>query len=448
MHFQADVLQDNDYATVLLDQQHPVVQTVKHAELDCLRGLAETTTKHYIQGMTYYAKTPTLASMYPDYDAHKEAKKSNSGLEKTPLQAAQLTFTGFGAKFVNLSPTPVLLYWDGRNHDNRRLLGEIPPMDSLGTATTPGQSFSVTPVYDSEHALARWVVTADESVVYYEPEQQKEMTEELKAVYQLQKLNEEFAKHYLIASGRTWLAHFPRAFPLHHMWQANHFGQEHSLTIGQGDEQRSLTMTVQSVTPKVFTIPNFLSSEECDALIQLALHEGLHGSTVYAGSLAEHSRDTSTRSSSNTWLARDTATLTDDIYQRAAQVLRMDAALFQKLSINDDVQAHVHSIAESLQVVRYKKGEEYTPHHDFVYPSPRHRYQPTRFATLLLYLNDDFEGGHTVFPRAVNRFRHDGVRVQPEKGTAVLFYSVLEDGNVDDLSQHSGAPVEEGEKVC
>ena len=124
----------------------------------------------------------------------------------------------------------------------------------------------------------------------------------------------------------------------------------------------------------------------------------------------------------------------------------MDESLFQK-PVDDDVEAHHHSIAESLQVVRYRAGEEYTAHHDFVYPSQQLWYQPTRFATLLLYLNDDFEGGHTVFPRAVTRDLHDGVRAQPKKGTAVLFYSLLPDGNVDDRSQHASEPVLSGEKV-
>ena len=76
----------------------------------------------------------------------------------------------------------------------------------------------------------------------------------------------------------------------------------------------------------------------------------------------------------------------------------------------------------------------------------RHRYQPTRYATLLLYLNDNFGGGQTNFPRAINPTHHDGLTVTPQKGKAVLFYNMLPDGNVDDLSQHQALPVTEGEK--
>jgi prolyl 4-hydroxylase len=203
------------------------------------------------------------------------------------------------------------------------------------------------------------------------------------------------------------------------------------------------------VTPRVFSIENFLSAEECDQLVSLAVQQGLHASTVYSGSLDRQQRDLHTRSSVNTWLARSTAELTDRVYRRAATVLGVDEALLRAPVDGDDdrVHAHASSLAESLQVVRYKRGQEYTAHHDFVYPSPRHRLQPTRFATLLMYLNDDYTGGQTVFPRAANMHYHDGVAIAPKKGTAVLFYNVLPDGNVDDLSQHSSRPVDQGEKV-
>ena len=39
-----------------------------------------------------------------------------------------------------------------------------------------------------------------------------------------------------------------------------------------------------------------------------------------------------------------------------------------------------------------------------------------------------------------------GFRVKPKKGTAILFYSMLSDGNLDEKSLHSGCPVKEGEK--
>ena len=72
--------------------------------------------------------------------------------------------------------------------------------------------------------------------------------------------------------------------------------------------------------------------------------------------------------------------------------------------------------------------------------------QPQRFATLLLYLNEPEAGGETTFPRWINAETHEALKAKPQRGKAVLFYSFLPDGNMDDLSQHSAAPVIDGEK--
>lgn len=285
--------------------------------------------------------------------------------------------------------------------------------------------------------MARWVATADDPVYYFQPEGVQHNHGKMS----IQLLNREYARHYLIATGRQWLAQFPRPLPVHEMWHATHFGQKQHLQI----RKKTYKLEVVSVTPRVFSIEGFLSDEECDSLIALANAEGLKPSSLQAGRSMEETTDRSTRSSSNAWLARGAANVTDQIYQRAAHLLKMDEDLLQK-PVGDDYHPHEHSLAESLQVVRYKEQEEYQAHHDFVFPPAFNRHQPTRFATLLMYLNDDFEGGQTVFPRAVNAQYHDGITVQPKKGKAVLFYNMLPDGNMDDLSQHASKPIESGTK--
>jgi prolyl 4-hydroxylase len=445
LHYLADQLEDDDYSRVLSDEVSTAgafhMTPESRSTLGCIDRLVEETTQSYIKGFSYYYKTPSFESMY-------EGNSNRGGVLSAASRPhpAHLTFTGFAAKFFNLSPKPVLLFWDGRSEEQRKLVGEIAPFESLGTATTPGQSFSVSPVYDSSHALDRWVVTADDCLLYYEPEDMiSGLSSEQRKLYNMHKLNQEFAKHYLIHSGRAWLSNFPRAFPVHSMIPANFFGEVH--TIQDEASSRTFELKVESVTPRVFSIDNFLSHEECAQLVKLALQQGLHASTVYSGSLDKQQRDLHTRSSMNTWLARSTAELTDRIYRRAAAVLGLDESLLQPPVDDERLHAHVSSLAESLQIVRYKRGQEYTAHHDFVYPSQKHRLQPTRFATLLLYLNDDYMGGQTVFPRAVNAHYHDGISIDPKKGKGVLFYNVLPDGNVDDLSQHSSKPVKRGEKV-
>jgi prolyl 4-hydroxylase len=447
LHYVADLLEDDDYRRVVENDVDDFLRDrsseVTDPALDCIDRLFNDSPQSFIKGYGLFFKDPEFETLYRD-----QPGRGVLGSTSRP-HPAHLTFTGFAAKFFNLSPKPVLLFWDGRTAEQRRLVGEIAPFESLGTATTPGQSFSASPVYDSSHALDRWVVTADDCLVYYEPDDvAPTLGLRQRNLYNMQKLNREFAKHYLIHAKRAWLANFPRPFPVHSMWPASHFGEVHTV---RDDLAKTYQLTVESVTPRVFSIEDFLSPDECDQLIQLALQQGLQASTVYSGSFAKQQRDLHTRSSMNTWLARSTANLTDRVYRRAAAVLAMDEALLQAPVRDEENEQHLHphstSLAESLQVVRYKKKQEYTAHHDFVYPSQTHRMQPTRFATLLLYLNDDFTGGQTVFPRAVNAHFHDGISIEPKKGRAVLFYNVLPDGNVDDLSIHSSKPVEKGEKV-
>lgn len=81
-------------------------------------------------------------------------------------------------------------------------------------------------------------------------------------------------------------------------------------------------------------------------------------------------------------------------------------------------------VTERLQLVHYNVGQQYTPHHDFQVPDLRHG-QASRFATLLLYLNEGMTGGETSFPRWLNGQTSDVLEVSPEIGKAVLFYKYV-----------------------
>ena len=57
-----------------------------------------------------------------------------------------------------------------------------------------------------------------------------------------------------------------------------------------------------------------------------------------------------------------------------------------------------------------------------------------------MYLNDEYRGGPTWFPRVRQRFK-------PEKGKALLFSNLTPDGKARDrLAIHAGAPVTQREK--
>ena len=97
---------------------------------------------------------------------------------------------------------------------------------------------------------------------------------------------------------------------------------------------------------------------------------------------------------------------------------------------------------EPPQILHYAVGEELKPHFDFIQRSPAtaaSNYQGDRVATFLLYLNDDYDGGETDFPRAP--FRHKGA-----KGDAIVFANVDPSGRPDPMTLHAGLAPTRGEK--
>jgi prolyl 4-hydroxylase len=90
---------------------------------------------------------------------------------------------------------------------------------------------------------------------------------------------------------------------------------------------------------------------------------------------------------------------------------------------------------EPLQVLRYRQGQEYKPHTDAV-PGLENQ----RVMTMLVYLNDDFEGGDTEFPKL-------GITIRPRRGEGLLFRNVDEEGRADPSLLHAGMPVRTGVKL-
>jgi prolyl 4-hydroxylase len=89
---------------------------------------------------------------------------------------------------------------------------------------------------------------------------------------------------------------------------------------------------------------------------------------------------------------------------------------------------------EPLAVLHYAHGQQYRPHLDTL---PHTANQRTH--TVLLYLNEGYAGGETLFVKS-------GLTVSGKLGDAVLFRNVLADGSPDTSSQHAGLPVAAGFK--
>jgi len=274
------------------------------------------------------------------------------------------------------------------------------------------------------------------------------------------------------------------------MWPADYFGQEHWVTTREthfeslppleeiepilmkgkdrilkhsdhrnlkeyrvkNQEVMNMTLRVLSCAPRVLEIPNFLSPVEIQHILDLAggiqLSESKTGESGIGGYPDETNRK-KTRTSFNSWVPRERSEVIDAIYRRSADLVRIDESLLRfrgEDEYPDIPNEDRRTTAESLQLVHYGLKQEYTAHHDFGHTSIDSANQPARFLTLLFYLNDGMEGGETSFPRWVNAETFHSLRVTPQAGKAILFYSQLPDGNMDDFSQHAAEPVKAGEK--
>ena len=99
---------------------------------------------------------------------------------------------------------------------------------------------------------------------------------------------------------------------------------------------------------------------------------------------------------------------------------------------------------EAFAVLHYAVGEEYGEHFDFLDPAiPAYadeiQRQGQRVATLLLYLNDNYEGGTTDFPEL-------GISHRGAAGDGLIFASVDPAGRPDRRTRHAGRPPKTGEK--
>jgi prolyl 4-hydroxylase len=99
---------------------------------------------------------------------------------------------------------------------------------------------------------------------------------------------------------------------------------------------------------------------------------------------------------------------------------------------------------EAMTVLHYEVGEQITDHFDFVDPNvpdyERHiRERGQRIVTFLVYLNDDYTGGETEFPRL-------GVSHKGRGGEGFFFVNAFADGRPDVRTLHAGRAPSSGEK--
>ena len=178
-------------------------------------------------------------------------------------------------------------------------------------------------------------------------------------------------------------------------------------------------------SPNIFTIDNFLTTDECEHMIKLS-EPNLKQSLVSGAKKGVVSEG---RTGKNCWLTHYHDEITGKIAEKIAKIVELPV-----------------ENAEAFQMIHYDVGEEYKQHYDgWLFDgcerSRRNmKHGGQRMKTALCYLNSVEEGGSTYFPRL-------DLHVYPEKGKMVVFQNVI-DGTHDrhPLSEHCAMPVVKGHK--
>jgi prolyl 4-hydroxylase len=172
-------------------------------------------------------------------------------------------------------------------------------------------------------------------------------------------------------------------------------------------------------------IPNFLTKEECDTIIKISTNK-LFESAVFEkeGDV----KNNNVRISKQCWLDNIDDPIINNISQRIAEATKTDIKL-----------------QEQMQVVKYDENGFYTPHYDacdstiYDHCDRMNQNMGARYITFIMYLNDDFEAGETLFP-------HINQKVIPQMGKGVIFYNTDEKGLILKKSLHGGLNVKNGSK--
>ena len=191
--------------------------------------------------------------------------------------------------------------------------------------------------------------------------------------------------------------------------------------IRAGD--RDVRVLIAMRNPRVVVFGGLLSDEECDGLVAEARPRMARSETV--DNATGGSEVNSARTSDGMFFERGESPLIDRIERRIATLVNWPL-------VN----------GEGLQVLHYRPGAEYKPHHDYFDPEQAGtatilRRGGQRVGTLVMYLNTPERGGGTTVPDVA-------LEVAPIKGNAVFFS--YDRPHAVTRTLHGGAPVLAGEK--
>jgi len=183
---------------------------------------------------------------------------------------------------------------------------------------------------------------------------------------------------------------------------------------------------VLSADPKVYVFEGFITAPVCEWIVGRARGRLARAQVYDAASGKDVVSATRTNSVANLNLA---------------SVELLDLLVQSRMSVASGLPMQN---MEAPAVLHYAPGELNGDHFDFVDPQTPDYAQEIarngqRVATFLVYLNDDYDGGATTFPRL-------GFEHKARRGEALLFVNALPDMQPDLRMLHAGQPPTRGEK--
>lgn len=192
--------------------------------------------------------------------------------------------------------------------------------------------------------------------------------------------------------------------------------------IDAGD--REVRVLASMRLPRMCLLGDFLSAQECAELIAFSTPRMQRSKVLLGdGSANEDGVVAYARTSDQTYIAHGESELVDALWRRAARFAHWPEAQM-----------------DDLQVVRYRQGADFSPHHDYLCPKVQADLIAStgqRLGTLLMYLNTPPHGGATALLDVE-------MEIYPQQGNA-LFFSYPRPSE-DSLTLHAGVPLGEGEK--
>ena len=142
----------------------------------------------------------------------------------------------------------------------------------------------------------------------------------------------------------------------------------------------------------------------------------------------------------------------ETIYRRIGDILGINNYRMTADAIFNENHSHFYDdtgVASHLEIVHFSTHEHYSPHYDNA-PGKEDNLHFITFQ-IILSTSKDFRGGQTAFPHAIltdngEKGKIEGLSVESEPLSAIFWYNLLEDGNLDESALYSNTEVVSGDQ--